>query len=374
MWTQECYIVVEKSGNYDPLEISNFAVKVITQYVNQVFPISLEKSASAECLYRIGVTESSGRLSVTINGNDFDTAGETTQTGINGVQQAFLRAVYQKRTDQKENICQRYISLLLEDCGEEVVQEDQEAVADNQTVVEKKDFFKDFKIMKAGKFMMGSDSGDIDEKPASLVHIKSNFYISDHEVTVKEYEEFVKETKYPEPKGCADKFDNWGKEGRENHPINCVSWEDANAYIQWLNKVDPNHNYRLCKEAEWEYAARAGTKEKWACGRKASCLYEHAWFYRNTKNKGTRPVKTQRPNQWGLYDMQGNVWEWVQDRKCPYTKKLNKNAERECNEDYRVYRGGGFDGDINSLRSAYRFGFYPGYRFVIVGFRVCSSK
>lgn len=230
--------------------------------------------------------------------------------------------------------------------------------------------------IKPGTFRMGSDSGYSYEKPVHPVRISKAFDMSDHEVTVGEYRKFVNASGHRSPNQCdyGQKYNNWDK-GQENHPVNCVSWDDAQAYISWLNQQG-NISYRLCTEAEWEYAARVGTTSKWSCGNNESCLQRHAWYELNAwkvTNKGTRSVKTKQPNPWCLYDMHGNVWEWVQDKRCSYAQELDSNAQRQCTSSSRVLRGGSFHNTARLVRSAVRYSGSPGIRYDFLGLRLCSS-
>ena len=227
---------------------------------------------------------------------------------------------------------------------------------------------------------MGSNDED-DEKPPHRVRINNAFYISDHEVTLGEYWKFVNAKGYREPIQCSrgDSYKNYGKLGRDNHPINCVSWKDVAVYIKWLNQNSSAITYRLCTEAEWEYAARAGTTSKWSCGKNESCLKDYAWYAGNNSPKGTKEVKTKQPSTWGLYDMHGNVGEWVREWACSYTKPVRDtpdgNAERQCYPGpFRVVRGGDFSDSGKYVRSAYRADYasdFGGNGFV--GFRLCAD-
>jgi len=236
------------------------------------------------------------------------------------------------------------------------------------------------------------------------VRITDAFYISDHEMTVGEYRKFIEATEHDEPK-CSDQnwieytsrerdyyksFRDYGKSLRdydrrqlrnENTPISCVSWVDAQAYIKWFNSnykgVHKGVEVRLCTEAEWEYAARAGTTTKWSCGEYASCLNQHAWYSPNAFYKRT-PVKTKKPNASGLYDMHGNVWEWVQDTYDQYSFfsrfKTTNNPINDSSGSYGVLRGGSYRNKADGVRSANRKKFDLDKRDVENGIRLCRSK
>lgn len=224
-------------------------------------------------------------------------------------------------------------------------------------------------VIPAGHFQMGCVSGincGSDEKPVHEVKIAS-FALSKYEVTFEEYDAFTDAT-------GRERADDRGW-GRGQRPVINVSWYDAMAYAAWLSK-QTGKTYRLPSEAEWEYAARAGTTTKYSWGNeiginRANCDGCGSQW----DNKMTAPVGSFEANSWGLYDMHGNVWEWVQD--C-----WNENYEGapadgsawtpgDCSG--RVLRGGSWYTDPGSLRSAIRFSYTTGFRFSGFGFRVLRS-
>ncbi|MCP4751203.1 MAG: formylglycine-generating enzyme family protein [Proteobacteria bacterium] len=164
----------------------------------------------------------------------------------------------------------------------------------------------------------------------------------------------------------------YGASGKENHPLNLVSWTETQDFIAWLNGKS-SRVYRLCTEVEWEYAARAGTTTKWSCGNDSSCLNDVAWYSSNSGNS-TQDVKTKQANAWGLYDMHGNVWEWVQDWYLSSYggAPTDGSAWESGGGSGRVIRGGVFYGSAYNLRSANRNLNSPGNRSYSVGFRLCS--
>ena len=236
---------------------------------------------------------------------------------------------------------------------------------------------KNFVRVEPGSFSMGNNSAQSNiwsgavqknrpprsELPLHRVKISRPFYISDHEVTVGEYTRFD--------------FAAGSTRCRESEcPVTNVSWTSAQTYIDWLNRTEPLEDelqYRLCKEAEWEYAARAETSTKWSCGNSRNCLDKHAWSGELVTTGSAHPVKTKEPNPWGLYDIHGNVDEWVEDRFCSYKAPMDENAQRICPEKTRAIRGGNFL--IYSLvNSSLRKERDPEDSSRTLGLRLCASR
>jgi formylglycine-generating enzyme required for sulfatase activity len=153
-----------------------------------------------------------------------------------------------------------------------------------------------------------------------------------------------------------------------------VSWEDAVAYAAWLSG-QTGKRYRLPSEAEWEYAARGGGKEeKWAGTSAEEELGAYAWYKRNS-NRKTHPVGEKKPNRLGLYDMSGNVWEWVADWKNDgYAGAPDDGSAWESGDSGpRVIRGGYYDLNPVALRSAYRSSSHRTNRDSHTGFRLAQD-
>jgi formylglycine-generating enzyme required for sulfatase activity len=220
-------------------------------------------------------------------------------------------------------------------------------------------------VIPEGSFLMGEapeqttdEQGQAVTAPDERRRISiARFAVSQHEVTFTDWQACVVGGGC---RGAAEPSDSgWG---RETRPVINVSWEDAQDYARWLSQMT-GYDYRLLTEAEWEYAARGVTSvddprngETWSFGNDESQLGEYAWFISNNQ---THPVGTKRANPFGLYDMHGNVYEWVQD------------CFADCS--YRGLRGGSWDYVPLDLRSAYRDGIVPDYRNYMIGFRVART-
>jgi serine/threonine-protein kinase PpkA len=220
----------------------------------------------------------------------------------------------------------------------------------------------------AGIFTMGSDA-NMHSAPAHKVTLKA-FAISKYEVTFAEYDYFAQSTNKPLP------GDNgWG---REDRPVMHVSWNVAFAYTQWLSKTT-GKKFRLPTEAEWEYAARAGTTTTYWWGDdeadakgKANCRRGCSSNFSGLFGSKTAPVGNYTPNAFGLYDMAGNVSEWVQDcYQDNYKNASNTGAaveEKQCTG--RVVRGGSTKDNVQRLSTSARDNIPSGYLNETLGFRV----
>lgn len=166
------------------------------------------------------------------------------------------------------------------------------------------------------------------------------FAIGKYPTTFAEYDLFC------EVAGRNKPLDNNGW-GRNNHPVICVSWQDAEDYCQWLSNQTSNF-YRLPCEVEWEYACRAGTTTHFSFGDDSNTLSEYAWFKDNSAGK-THSVGEKKPNPWDLYDMHGNVFEWCADVWA------DKNLPSYKLQRDRVLRGGAWNAPAESCRSGGRF-------------------
>jgi formylglycine-generating enzyme required for sulfatase activity len=161
----------------------------------------------------------------------------------------------------------------------------------------------------------------------------------------------------------------------DNRPVDMVSWNSVQEFLKKLNAMDNNRHYRLPTEAEWEYACRAGSTSSYSFGDEALQLGEYAWYSDNAARQ-TRPVAEKKPNAWGLYDMHGNVWEWVQDWYTYryYENSPTDNPQGPDNGSLKSLRGGNFLNTAESgmTRCAYRGRNRPDLYHVNFGFRLVS--
>ncbi len=155
-------------------------------------------------------------------------------------------------------------------------------------------------------------------------------------------------------------------------PVESVSWDDCQEFVKRLNAAAAGGKGRLFRmptEAEWEYAARAGSESAYCFGDDAGALGDYAWFGANSGMK-THPVGSKKPNAWGLYDMHGNVWEWCADGYGPYPSASEVDPLRADSGAGRLGRGGGWDDFAGDCRTAYRsYGRPPGFKASPLGFR-----
>ena len=214
--------------------------------------------------------------------------------------------------------------------------------------------------VEGGTFTMGatseqgSDAYD-DEKPAHQVTL-SSYYIGKTEVTQELWQAVM--------------GSNPSKFSGTNLPVEKVSWEDCQSFVIKLNELT-GKNFRLPTEAEWEYAARGGNKSNGFKFSGGNNIAEVAWYSENG-NKISHPVATKAPNELGIYDMSGNVWEWCSDwySSSYYTSSSQTNPTGPNSGSYRVYRGGSWSGNDRYCRVSHRDSNYPSYRFNYVGLRL----
>ncbi|CAK8725446.1 Formylglycine-generating enzyme, required for sulfatase activity, contains SUMF1/FGE domain [Candidatus Electrothrix aarhusensis] len=225
-----------------------------------------------------------------------------------------------------------------------------------------------------------------EEAPQHKVKIRKGFQLGIHEVTLGQFKLFLAALNDQErSKIETEEFENTNTHGDEA-AVAAVSWEDAQTFIEWLNQKEGGEKYRLPTEAEWEYAARAGSKTIYFWGDTLEKAPEYSWFNMehadlliwfpegefNKKENFSHPVGLKKPNAWGLYDMAGNVWEWVNDKYSATYYQNSPNVDPTGPEAgaLRCFRGGSWYGSATNLRSAFRGLNVPTHRSDSLGFRV----
>ncbi len=240
------------------------------------------------------------------------------------------------------------------------------------------------KLIPPGEFWIGgkpefqdySKGGASAKKPPLKIIITKPFYMGIYPVTQAQWLSIMKSNP-----------SNFQKGG--DYPVEMVSWQDCKKFIETLNGMDlhdiSDWDFRLPTEAEWEYACRAGSETEYYWGDKFDDKY--CW-HKGNSNSSTQPVGKKKPNEFGLYDMSGNVWEWCEDLYDGgfYDSDFALNGKGFLSEQYRyvedpfcdegsdrVFRGGGWGGDSDGCRSAYRDDFDPSDRDRDLGFRLALS-
>lgn len=217
-------------------------------------------------------------------------------------------------------------------------------------------------FIKAGSFTMGGIIGSQkDEKPSHKVKIKKSFYMGRYEVTFEEFDKFCEDTglKKPDDNG-------WG---RGKRPVINISWEEAKAYTLWLSKKT-KHQYKLPSETQWEYAARAGTETIYSSGNSFSTLNKYAWYDPHSNNS-TQEVGLKKPNNWGLYDIHGNVYEFCEDWYINSYENTPRNEKAyNIKTSSKVIRGGSWAEEPYSLRTSNRFKVKITMKHSMNGFRL----
>jgi formylglycine-generating enzyme required for sulfatase activity len=223
-------------------------------------------------------------------------------------------------------------------------------------------------VVPAGQFIMGSpeteEGRSKEEGPQHEVTFAKPFAVGRADLTFAEWDMCVAAG------ACPEIPDNgWG---RGDRPVINVSWEGAKGYVAWLKQMT-GKEYRLPSEAEWEYAARADNQRRYSFGNYEAQLGDYAWYSKNSEAM-THPVGTKKPNAFGLYDMHGNVWQWVED--CYHDSYNGAPSDGsawvgwfgQCR--LRVLRGGSWAHSPPMLRSAFRLRVNPGLSLSDGGFRV----
>lgn len=236
----------------------------------------------------------------------------------------------------------------------------------------------EFVEIPAGNFVMGTANIDeavadmpepnknmiMDETPAHRVIFKQSFLLSKTEVTQETWYNIMNSRPGPDQ--------HWKHPQWKQLPVVSVSWQDTQRFINKLNQQSTETVYRLPTEAEWEYAARAGNADL----RPFSLIdmEQYAW-YLHSSNDEIQPVATREANPWGLHDMYGNAWEWVNDWYHPdsYARSPEDNPQGPAKGDKKVRRGGSYHCSPHLIRSAYRSADLPTQAYSVLGFRLIAT-
>jgi len=216
-------------------------------------------------------------------------------------------------------------------------------------------------LIRSGSFRMGGDKkleqAEDHETPRRAVKISKAFFLGKYEVTQAQWSEMMNNN----PSEFKD----------DKRPVERVSWNDVQAFVQKLNTKEETNKYRLPTESEWEYAARAGSESSYNFGSNANKLSQYAWYRKNSAGE-THPVGQLKPNSWGLFDMHGNVHEWCQDwfdRKY-YSQSPSNDPLGPSSGMAKVLRGGDWGSEDWYCRCASRSLSSPERRSNRLGFRL----
>ncbi len=225
----------------------------------------------------------------------------------------------------------------------------------------------EFVLIKHGTFLMGTPEHGLADTLKSYQHeveLSNDFYLGKCEVTQGEWKKLM-----------SDNPSHF--KGNDSLPVENVTWNDAKKFIEKLNQHNEGKHFRLPTEAEWEYACRAETTTPFSTGENLTteqANYDGDFPYKNYPKGIYREHPTAvgrfKPNQWGLYDMHGNLWEWCEDWYCPYPKTKVTDPIGNCTTDLKVIRGGSWYFVAKCARSDWRYTHNPNDKGFSLGFRV----
>lgn len=236
----------------------------------------------------------------------------------------------------------------------------------------------DFVSIPAGQFLMGNPGSSNGSGKSDQIHnvkITHGIWMEKTEVTQEQWRKVMGNTElHPEKPSPF-----WGN--NPNYPKVSISFYDAIKFCEKLQELSPLHHFRLPTEAEWEYACRAGTATRFSTGElladSIACF--NAEFPDGFSNPGTKPnhpqpVGSYRPNNWGLFDMHGNVFEWVSDWYAPYSSKTQINPSGPKNGNFKIIRGGSWYFSAEKAQSFYRMTHEPELWGFSIGFRIVIDE
>ena len=227
-----------------------------------------------------------------------------------------------------------------------------------------------FVYIPPGSYIMGSPSNEVGrtiDEEQHRVTLTNGYYVQTTEVTQKQW------------KAVMGELPRYIKKCSEECPVERLSWKDAQTFISKLNQLEGVDYYRLPTEAEWEYAARAGTITAFPNGEitNAACgdqkMSDIGWYCGNSKSYPHHPVAQKAPNSWGIYDMHGSVWEWCSDWYSSYPQGSVTDPSGPSDGIERVIRGGGLGDNARSCRSANRLSLGSDITIDNIGMRLVRS-
>ena len=210
--------------------------------------------------------------------------------------------------------------------------------------------------VQGGTFQMGSNNGESNEKPV-------------HSVTLSDY--YIGQTEVTQALWTAVMGYNNSEDIGDNFPIEWLDWYECQEFITKLNALT-GEKFRLPTEAEWEFAARGGNKSKGYTYSGSNNADDVAWYVGTTSSLELHAVGTKKPNELGIYDMSGNVWEWCQDWYGSYSSSAQTNPTGPASGDFRVLRGGGVTNTEEDLRTTNRYYDDPSQDYYLRGFRLAK--
>ena len=238
----------------------------------------------------------------------------------------------------------------------------------------------EFVAIPPGEFQMGSTPDELDkvlfemeepdiiqikdEAPRHAVQISKGFWLGKTEITQEQWLQVMQTRPGP--------AEFWNRPDWKTLPVVSISWNMAQQFVAKLSKLDKRYRYRLPSEAEWEYAARAGSNDLRPMP--VEQLGDYAWMLKNSGDV-QHPVATRKPNAFGLYDMLGNAWEWVDDRFENYTPSRKVDPIGPKNGKRPIRRGGSYHCPLYEMRPAFRsHDPHPDIKYTVTGFRVVAVE
>lgn len=238
----------------------------------------------------------------------------------------------------------------------------------------------EFVAIPQGEFLMGSTPEELDkvlfemeaadmiqikdEAPRHKVKISKPYWLGRTEITQEQWLKVMKTKPGP--------AEHWSRPDWKTLPMVTTSWNMAQQFVAKLSKLDKRYRYRLPTEAEWEYAARAGSNELRPMP--VEQLGEYAWMLSNSGDV-QHPVATRKPNAFGLYDMLGNAWEWVDDRYSEYSPSAKTDPVGPKNSKRPIRRGGSYHCPLYQMRPAFRTPDpHQDIKYTVTGFRVVAVE